>query len=177
IHLRWLLGRLATLPKKRKEQLATLALYQALRRVGSRLNARRRTPLAKRPQSRLRWLVVATTDGCNLRCTGCYAKPVWAHRHVPFARLEYVASEAERMGAEAFVVTGWGEPFFDRRDKGNLFRLVRAHPGLMFAVFTNGTVISEEDLDTMKLAGNLVLLLSLDGLEATNDARRGKQVF
>jgi len=174
--LRWLLGRLAGLPRKRKGQLAELALRQALRRAEDRLNERR-SRFVERSRSRLRWLVVATTDACNLRCTGCYAKPVWAHRHVAFARLEYLASEAERMGAEAFVVTGWGEPFFDRRDKANLSRLVRAHPGLMFAVFTNGTLITEEDLDAMKSLGNLILLLSLDGLEATNDARRGKQVF
>ena len=137
----------------------------------------RQTRFRNRPHSRLRWLIVATSDGCNLRCTGCYAKPVWAHRHVPFSRLEYVALEAERMGVEAFVITGWGEPFFDRRDKTNLFRLARAHPGLMFVVFTNGTMISDDDLDALEKAGNLVLLLSLDGSEATNDARRGKQVF
>lgn len=172
----WMLERLAELPRKRKADLVALTLHQALRRVDRSIRSGQ--PHARnRLRSQLRWLIVATTDACNLRCAGCYAKPVWGHRHLSFSRLEYVASEAERMGVETVVVTGWGEPFFDRSDKANLFRLVRAHPGLMFVVFTNGTFLTAEDLETMKSFGNLVLLLSLDGLEATNDARRGKGVF
>lgn len=130
-----------------------------------------------RPLTRLRWLIVATTDACNLRCTGCYAKPVWAHRHVPFSRLEYIASEAERIGVETIVVVGWGEPFYNRKDKTNLFRLARHYSGMNFSVFTNGTLISEEDVAVMDRLGNVILLLSLDGLEETNDARRGRGVF
>ena len=81
------------------------------------------------------------------------------------------------MGAAAMFITGWGEPFYDRRDKENLFRLARAYPGMMFAVFTNATLITEADMSTIEDLGNLILLLSLDGLEATNDGRRGQGVF
>lgn len=172
----WLLERLRGLPVRRKAQLLALAASQAARHVERQLtNDRARSD--EHRLTLLRWLIVATTDACNLRCLGCYAKPVWAHRHVPFSRLQYIAAEAERMGVEAIFVTGWGEPFLDRRDKENLFRLVCEHPGMMFAVFTNGTLITQDDLRTIQRLGNLVLLLSLDGLEETNDTRRGRGIF
>ena len=78
------------------------------------------------------------------------------------------------MGAAAIFITGWGEPFYDRRDKKNLFRLAREFPATMFVVFTNGTLITEDDLNTIERLGNLILLLSLDGLEITNDGRAGR---
>jgi MoaA/NifB/PqqE/SkfB family radical SAM enzyme len=172
----WLLGRLEELPAKRKARLIALGISQAARVYEHYLMSRSmRAGHAPRPH--LRWLVLATSYACNLRCTGCYAKPFWAHRHASFSNLAYIGAEAERMGVEAIVVTGWGEPFYDRGDKENLFRLARKHPGILFAVFTNGTLITQADLDTVERLGNLVLLLSLDGLEKTNDARRGKGVF
>ncbi len=175
-HLRWLLQRLLELPARGKARLLALSVSQAARVFENRLTTRGTTP-ERSTQSRLRWLILATTDGCNLRCTGCYAKPVWQQRHVAFPQLTYVASEAERMGAEAIIVTGWGEPFFDRRDKENLFQLAQQHPGMLFVVFTNGTLLTQADLDTVQRLGNLFLLISLDGLEETNDARRGKGTF
>lgn len=175
-HVRWLMHRLQDLPFRRKAQFSALAVAQFIRALARRA-ANWRVVHQGRPVSRLQWLVVATTDACNLRCDGCYAQPVWSNRDVPFDRLAYVTSEAERMGVESIILTGWGEPFFRPSDKANFFRLARMHPEMLFAVFTNGTLITAEDLDTLDRLGNVVLLLSLDGLAVINDARRGRGVF
>lgn len=172
----WLLESLDKLPRKRKAQLLALAVSQAAR-ASEPHSANHYGRSDGRGSPRLDCLILAMTDACNLRCAGCYAKPVWSHRHVQFSQLDYITSEAERMGAAAVFITGWGEPFYDRTDKRNLFRLAQAYPAMMFAAFTNATLITEDDLKALDRLGNLILLVSLDGLEATNDGRRGQGVF
>lgn len=172
----WLLQYLNGLPSKRKAQLAGLTVSIAARGFERRLKNGKAQRQGS-PLTNLRWLLLATTNRCDQNCDGCYASRYLGNSDVPFSRLDYVVTEAERMSVHAVLMIGWGEPFYNKDDKTNLRRLARRHPGMLFIVFTNGIHIVEADLDSISDLGNVYLFLSLDGLEKTNDSRRGAGVF
>jgi MoaA/NifB/PqqE/SkfB family radical SAM enzyme len=51
------------------------------------------------------------------------------------------------------------------------------HADCYFQIITNGMFLSEENVQRMARLGNVTPLVSLDGLETSNDARRGAGVF
>jgi MoaA/NifB/PqqE/SkfB family radical SAM enzyme len=51
------------------------------------------------------------------------------------------------------------------------------HADCYFQIITNGMFLSEENVRRIVRLGNVTPLVSLDGLEASNDSRRGEGVF
>jgi sulfatase maturation enzyme AslB (radical SAM superfamily) len=120
---------------------------------------------------------VTPFGSCNLRCTGCYAAGQLGSPSARFEDLDYVVAELSRFHVAHVLLVGRGEPFFDDASRALLFRTVRRNPHILFSVYTNGTLIQEKDVARLRRCPNLVPLVSLDGLRATNDARRGDGVF
>ena len=83
------------------------------------------------------------------------------------------ASSAGQPGTPYVVLTG-GEPLVRRDD---IIRLCRKHEECEFQAFTNGTLIDEKFCREILEVGNFFPLISLEGFEPENDARRGAGTF
>lgn len=117
------------------------------------------------------FLLVDPTEGCNLRCRGCWAGAYETHT-LPFERLDRLFTEAEELGIRWIVLSG-GEPFAYKR----LLELVDRHPDLVFMAYTNGTLIDDGTADRLAELANLSPAISLEGFREATDARRGEGVF
>lgn len=118
-------------------------------------------------------MLIDPTEKCNLNCTGCWAGDYDRHREMDFATLDRVVSEAEELGI-CFIVLSGGEPLMRKAD---IVALAEKHPGQLFHLFTNGTLIDEAFVEDMKRVGNITVAISLEGGQQTTDERRGRGVF
>jgi hypothetical protein len=121
--------------------------------------------------------MVAAFGACNLRCRGCYAAAELGTAGARPQDLNFVVSELESLNVAHVVLVGKGEPFFDQKSRDLLFGVARRHPGMFFTLYTNGTCINDDDVIRLRRCANILPLLSVDGPEALNDARRGAGVF
>ena len=124
------------------------------------------------------FLIASITSACNLHCAGCYAR----HNHAcsdsaPEAQLSEqewlnIFHEARELGI-GFILLAGGEPML-RRD---VIRAAGSVPEILFPVFTNGTMVDEDDLALFDRCRNLVPMFSIEGHQAQTDARRGSGVY
>jgi MoaA/NifB/PqqE/SkfB family radical SAM enzyme len=120
------------------------------------------------------FMIVSVTNRCNLKCKGCY---MHAQHRSPDAelseeRLRGIVAEAQEMGISIMLIAG-GEPLV-RRD---IMQIMGDHPEIIFPLFTNGLMIDEATIATLKSKRNIVPIISLEGHEALTDARRGAGVY
>jgi MoaA/NifB/PqqE/SkfB family radical SAM enzyme len=119
-------------------------------------------------------MIMSITRQCNLRCKGCYAM---AHRREPEVELEMdrvikILSEASELGTRLVLIAG-GEPL-TRKD---LLDVTAQYPGTIFPVFTNGLLLQEDTLKTLKKQKHVIPVLSLEGHGTHTDDRRGYGVY
>ncbi len=114
-------------------------------------------------------MLLLLNRGCNLRCAFCdlFDDP---ERMDVAGRLPALLDQAQRIGTRVVVFTG-GEPFLHRE----LFDAVRMakERGFGTNVTTNGTLV-ERRWRQLHASGLDSISLSIDGLEATHDALRGR---
>ena len=124
------------------------------------------------------FLIASITSVCNLHCAGCYARslescvdgaPTDQMTAEDWAR---VFAEAKEMGV-GFILLAGGEPMV-RRD---VLDAAAEVPDILFPIFTNGTMMTQDILDLCDRKRNLLPVLSIEGDEAETDARRGKGVY
>lgn len=126
------------------------------------------------------FLIASITGECNLNCAGCYAmarpsgNPSCEGAAIPLEtdQWERIFAEAEALGI-GFVLLAGGEPLL----RPDVLKAAGERPGILFPVFTNGTLLGGQVLDLFKKRRNLVPVLSLEGGEASTDQRRGQGVF
>ena len=124
------------------------------------------------------FLIASITSLCNLHCAGCYARSL--DTCVDGAPTEQmtgddwlrVFTEAREMGV-GFILLAGGEPMV-RRD---VLEAAAQVPEILFPIFTNGTMMSEDMLDLLDRRRNLAPVMSIEGGETETDARRGKGVW
>lgn len=123
----------------------------------------------------LRYVDVAVGYRCNLRCEHCFAVDlIEENRHI-ISPNEYsrVAREAMKLGAVTFSFQG-GEPLLypELQDY-----IKAANPWAnLISVTTNGTLLTNENLERLKRWGVDILTVSLDsGIPAEHDRFRGKE--
>ncbi|KPL19936.1 MAG: hypothetical protein AMJ92_00255 [candidate division Zixibacteria bacterium SM23_81] len=123
------------------------------------------------------FLTISPTKACNLYCKGCYAASSSADQ----VKLDYeifsrIIDEKTRLWNSHFTVISGGEPFL-YRDKGkNLLDIAREHSDNFFLVYTNGILIDRALASSLAEVGNITPAISVEGLEAETDFRRGKGV-
>ena len=117
-------------------------------------------------------ILISPTMRCNLRCEGCYAGDYSQRDDLPYEVLDRVLDEAEALGIFFVTVLG-GEPFV----RGDLWDLYEKHRDIYFMVYTNGTLLDQAAVDRLAALGNVAPMLSIEGLEAETDARRGKGAY
>ena len=132
-----------------------------------RQNARRRRTM-RRLGAPVPWVVeLSPTLRCNYQCAGCYSRGKPTAGELTAGELEALVAEAEALGVVAIVVTG-GEPLL-RRD---LIDVIERHRRLLFAPFTNGTLMTPAVARRLAASGNAVTFVSIEGSPADTDGRR-----
>jgi MoaA/NifB/PqqE/SkfB family radical SAM enzyme len=119
-------------------------------------------------------MIFSITNRCNLHCKGCYhqtlrdvAKPEMGEE-----KLRSVMAEAQDLGVSFMVLAG-GEPLV-RQD---ILKITRDFPDIIFFIFTNGLLITDEMVSQFKAQRNIVPLISQEGHETDTDGRRGEGVY
>jgi MoaA/NifB/PqqE/SkfB family radical SAM enzyme len=124
------------------------------------------------------FLIMSITKACNLRCVGCYSHAADLGSDTPHRaemRLEDFArvfSDASESGIGIIMIAG-GEPFMRRE----VIELCSEFKRITFAVYTNGTLMTDDDVRFFARHKNLQLYFSIEGNEALTDLRRGEGVY
>lgn len=114
-------------------------------------------------------LAISPTMRCDYSCLGCYSKGRDTKNELSFEELDKLFGEAEALGIPSVVVTG-GEPF----SREDFITLVARHRKLLFVAITNGSYFSPSLVQKIIRAGNLIVLVSIEGERNCTDQRRGK---
>ena len=120
-------------------------------------------------------MIASITDDCNLHCAGCYAQANHAcekSQELPTTAWERIFDEAAELGVSVILLAG-GEPLL-RRD---VLVAAAKRTGILFPVFTNGTLLDDDALRLFDAHRNLIPIVSIEGDETATDARRGQGVY
>jgi MoaA/NifB/PqqE/SkfB family radical SAM enzyme len=119
-------------------------------------------------------MIVSITNRCNLHCQGCYHQAIRdvTKPEMSEGKLRSLISEARDLGVAMIVLAG-GEPLV-RRD---ILDITRDFPEIIFLMFTNGLLITDEMISRFKLQKNIVPLISMEGYSEDTDERRGTGVY
>ncbi len=124
------------------------------------------------------FLIASIASTCNLHCTGCYARANHSCqeqkndtqlREKDWMR---IFKEAEELGI-SFILLAGGEPLMRRE----VIEGAGEINNIMFPIFTNGTLLTEDYIALFDHKRNLVPILSIEGDEAATDQRRGTGVY
>ena len=120
------------------------------------------------------FLIASITDSCNLHCQGCYARA----NHI----CGEPAAAAKSPDAETLTAQRWSEIFTEASDLGISFILLAGGEPLMrpeiletaadrkkilFPVFTNGTLFTENTISLFHRNRNLIPVISIEGSRLT----------
>lgn len=120
-------------------------------------------------------MIVSVTSRCNLACAGCYMHGRGGSHRAEMEPevLASVVDEAAALGVSIVVLAG-GEPLVRMEE---IFCLARAHPHVLFPVFTNGLLIDDAVADLLAGCRNVVPIISFEGSREHTDRRRGDGVY
>lgn len=124
------------------------------------------------------FLIASIATRCNLHCAGCYARANRACADAAAAgelsaeRWRGLFAEAETLGV-SFVLLAGGEPL----ERPDVLDRAAETRGLIFPVFTNGTLFSVEMLERFDRNRHLFPMVSIEGGRLETDGRRGEGTF
>lgn len=118
-------------------------------------------------------VIFSITNGCNLRCKGCYAQAIRgdAPDELGAGELRDIVLQADSLGVSFFVIAG-GEPL----TRPEIIDIAREFPHIVFLIFTNGMLLDQGHIARLREQRNTVPVLSLEGNQAETDERRGRGV-
>jgi len=116
------------------------------------------------------FLYISITNGCNLRCQGCWVDVDKPQHLISFDDMNRLINNAKQHGNSFFGILG-GEPFMHP----DLIRILKAHPDCYFQIFTNGHPITDTMARQLHEAGNATPLISVEGTASISDTRRGRK--
>ena len=119
-------------------------------------------------------MLFSITHKCNLNCKGCYEKTIRpaAEEELTDAELGDIVKQAHDLGITFAVIAG-GEPFMRKK----FFEITKDYPDMIFLIFTNGLLLNQDMINTIKKQKNIVPLISLEGCEEETDDVRGKGIY
>ncbi len=125
------------------------------------------------------FLIASVTSKCNLHCTGCYSRASGAcgdgeSQAVDMDKQEWgnVFAQASELGV-SFIILAGGEPLM----RTDVVQAASDFPNMIFPLFTNGTLVSEEYLTMFECHRNLIPVFSIEGDEQATDKRRGQGAY
>jgi MoaA/NifB/PqqE/SkfB family radical SAM enzyme len=120
------------------------------------------------------FLICSITGRCNFACAGCYANLL--HRsdrpEMDDGRVERLLGEAEALGCSVMLIAG-GEPFL----RPGLLERTATHPRILFLLFTNGSLLDDEKIASLRRQRHVITVLSIEGSEDQTDSRRGAGTY
>jgi len=124
------------------------------------------------------FLVLSPTKKCNLACKDCYATSnTGEDTALRYETVEKITREAYNLFGNRFMTISGGEPFFYEDNGKTLFDIWKKFNDMVFLVYTNGTLITEEVARRLGELGNVTPAISVEGFEKETDARRGRGTF
>lgn len=119
------------------------------------------------------------TNRCNLRCRHCYQDTFKDEEDVLFTVTQRLLEGLTQLGRPSVLNITGGEPLLLGEKLFRLFELLDRHPAVLeLMCITNGLFFSEETVKTLVTFRKLTTVkISLEGMEETNDAIRGRGVF
>ncbi len=114
------------------------------------------------------FLFFSLTNACNLRCRGCWVTPPDLATTLPIESMENAIRAGQKESVYFYTLLG-GEPFL----APTMWEIIERHPEAYYQIITNGQFLTLENVKRLKKLGNVSPLVSIDGLEAESDARRG----
>lgn len=132
--------------------------------------AKTRMEAAKRGEHIPPFLIASITGNCNLKCAGCYAQANASCKQAELDAPEWerIFAEAKTLGVAMILLAG-GEPFM----RPDVIAAAANFPEVLFPIFTNGTLLREQDYSMLNKHRNLVPMVSIEGNESMTDVRRG----
>jgi MoaA/NifB/PqqE/SkfB family radical SAM enzyme len=124
------------------------------------------------------FLILSITSNCNLKCAGCYAAATGTlcnqktRNTLDLEQWIKIIKEAKELGIFAFIIAG-GEPFL----MPDLLKISEEFKDRLFLIFTNGTILKDNDITRLKRLKNTVIMVSIEGDQALTDKRRGLGVY
>lgn len=116
--------------------------------------------------------IFSVTSQCNLNCFGCYANVLHQHSardEMDEERIVNLFSEASQLGVSVMLLAG-GEPL----QKTRLLQMTQNEPGILFLLFTNGSLLDHLAIQQLRKQPHVIPVLSIEGSEPATDARRGQ---
>lgn len=114
-------------------------------------------------------ILLDPTSACNLHCTGCWAAEYGSKLNLSLDEIDSIIAQGKQLGVYMYIYTG-GEPLVRKKD---LIALCEKHDDCVFLSFTNATLIDEAFAGEMLRVKNFIPAISVEGDEASHDARRG----
>lgn len=158
------------------------SFFMAKYAAQSKRSARLRQEAQKKGQHIPPFIIASITAQCNLHCKGCYARANHScYDREPDGNARQLLS-AEQWGnifqqaadlGVGFILLAGGEPFI-RRD---VLTIAGKYSGILFPVFTNGTMINDSYLELLEQNRNVIPIVSIEGKQETTDARRGAGIY
>ncbi len=118
------------------------------------------------------FLFLALTNACNLRCHGCWIDTSGGARSLSEEDVETIITAGKKQKAHFYTLLG-GEPMI----YPGIWRIIERHPECYFQIITNGLFLDAENVARIARLGNVTVLVSIDGPQQENDARRGQGVY
>ncbi|MDV3428216.1 MAG: radical SAM protein [Bacillota bacterium] len=124
------------------------------------------------------FLIASITSSCNLFCKGCYARANKScGENLPGNQMSEeewgdIFNQAKDIGVE-FILLAGGEPLI----RYDVIKEASKVKEIIFPIFTNGTLINEDYINTFKKNRNLIPVLSIEGNKAETDLRRGNGTY
>ena len=112
-------------------------------------------------------IAISPTMKCNYNCTGCYSRDRISDKELSSRELDKLFAEAEELGVLSIVVTG-GEPFL----RDDTIELMEKHKKLLFVPVTNGSKVTSKLAKRIAKSGNIIQLVSIEGVKKHTDNRR-----
>lgn len=112
--------------------------------------------------------MISITERCNLACSGCWVSK-GGRNSLDIKQVDGIIKASREQGSYFFGILG-GEPLLYK----GLIDLFRRHSDCYFQLFTNGTLLTDDIAMQLREAGNVTVLISMEGLEEESDRRRGQ---
>jgi MoaA/NifB/PqqE/SkfB family radical SAM enzyme len=122
-------------------------------------------------------LLISPTKTCNLHCVGCYADSGPTREKLTWQVFDRLLGEAHDLWGLRFFVISGGEPFSYHDEGKTLLDAAAKYDDCFFMTYTNGTLIDDRMAARIAELGNLMPAISLEGMKARTDQRRGDGVF
>jgi len=124
------------------------------------------------------FLTISPTQVCNLHCKGCYAgSSSGTKAQLSFDTVDRILKEKKELWGSFFTVISGGEPLAYRENGKSIYDLFEKHNDQFFLMYTNGTLIDKKSAKKFAELGNVTPAISVEGLKAETEARRGEGVF